>query len=71
MCDAALAIRHTCEHGDELAGFGWKMHDGRTFGDQEMNDAHNNLRLRTQFIKTPDNGGWTVRITGTPLDDKG
>jgi len=34
-----LSIRHTCEHGDGLARYGWSRHDGSSFGQQEIVDG--------------------------------
>ncbi|KAJ3042810.1 Processing alpha glucosidase I [Rhizophlyctis rosea] len=65
-------IRHTCEQGDELSGYAWQKHDGRTFGTQEIKDNLNNITIKTEFLKRSggDHGGdWVVRITGTPFAD--
>ncbi|MEQ2205618.1 hypothetical protein XENOCAPTIV_005897, partial [Xenoophorus captivus] len=56
--------RHTCEQGDHLQGYSWLMHDGLTFGVQEIRD--NDFTLTTEFVKRigGDHGGdWTWRIT--------
>lgn len=57
-------LRHTCEQGDRLQGYGWLMHDGLTFGVQEIRDG--DLTLTTEFVKRMggDHGGdWTWRVT--------
>lgn len=62
--DMDVNLRHTCEQGDRLQGYGWLMHDGLTFGVQEIRD--NDLTLTTEFVKRMggDHGGdWTWRIT--------
>lgn len=59
-----MNLRHTCEQGDRLQGYGWLMHDGLTFGVQEIRD--NDFTLTTEFVKRigGDHGGdWTWRIT--------
>lgn len=59
-----INLRHTCEQGDRLQGYGWLMHDGVTFGVQEIRD--NDFTLTTEFVKRMggDHGGdWTWRIT--------
>lgn len=59
-----MNLRHTCEQGDHLQGYGWLMHDGLTFGVQEIRD--NDFTLTTEFVKRigGDHGGdWTWRIT--------
>ncbi|KAI9360766.1 glycoside hydrolase [Zopfochytrium polystomum] len=63
-------FRHTCEHGDSFATYGWKRHDGRTFGSQTLVDPENNLVLKTDFLKHGEKGargGWTARISGESL----
>jgi len=62
--DLDVNLRHTCEQGDHLQGYGWLMHDGLTFGVQEIQD--NDFTLTTEFVKRTggDHGGdWTWRIT--------
>lgn len=62
--DRDLSLRHTCEQGDRLQGYGWLMHDGLTFGVQEVRDK--DFTLTTEFVKRMggDHGGdWTWRIT--------
>ncbi|TRY99540.1 hypothetical protein DNTS_020832 [Danionella cerebrum] len=57
-------LRHTCEQGDHLPGYGWVMHDGLSFGVQEIHDR--DFTLITEFVKRMggDHGGdWTWRIT--------
>lgn len=57
-------LRHTCEQGDRLQGYGWLMHDGLNFGVQEIRDK--DFTLTTEFVKRMggDHGGdWTWRIT--------
>ncbi|CAL8353603.1 unnamed protein product [Boreogadus saida] len=57
-------LRHTCEQGDGLQGYGWLMHDGLSFGVQEVRDK--DFTLTTEFVKRRggDHGGdWTWRIT--------
>ncbi|KAJ3162850.1 hypothetical protein HDU86_003825 [Geranomyces michiganensis] len=46
-------IRHTCEQGDNLSGYAWQKHDGRTFGSQEITDDQHRVAIRTDFLKTP------------------
>ncbi|XP_077575739.1 mannosyl-oligosaccharide glucosidase [Stigmatopora nigra] len=57
-------LRHTCEQGDHLQGYGWLMHDGMNFGVQEIREK--NFTLTTEFVKRVggDHGGdWTWRVT--------
>lgn len=51
--------------------YGWKRHDGRTFGEQEILDKFHGYKILTTFYKQPggEKGGhWTARISGEPLD---
>ncbi|KAM8878839.1 mannosyl-oligosaccharide glucosidase [Spinachia spinachia] len=64
FADMDVNLRHTCEQGDRLQGYGWLMHDGVTFGVQEIRD--NDFTLTTEFVKRMggDHGGdWTWRVT--------
>ncbi|KAI8589310.1 glycoside hydrolase [Geranomyces variabilis] len=66
-------IRHTCEQGDDLSGYAWQKHDGRTFGSQEIADNQHRVAIRTDFLKSAggEHGGdWTVRVSGRPLDSQ-
>lgn len=57
-------LRHTCEQGDRLQGYGWLMHDGLSFGVQEIHDS--DFTLTTEFVKRmggEHGGDWTWRIT--------
>ncbi|KAI1887518.1 hypothetical protein AGOR_G00191140 [Albula goreensis] len=62
--EADVSLRHTCEQGDRLQGYGWLMHDGLSFGVQEIRDG--DFILTTEFVKRKggEHGGdWTWRIT--------
>ncbi|RUS26055.1 glycoside hydrolase [Jimgerdemannia flammicorona] len=62
-------IRHACDQGDNLAGYGYHKHDGRSFAMQRIRDEHNNVVITTEFIKVPGGkhgGEWGVRIKGKP-----
>ena len=62
--DMDVNLRHTCEQGDRLQGYGWLMHDGINFGVQEIRDI--DFTLTTEFVKRMggDYGGdWTWRVT--------
>ncbi|KAM4673155.1 mannosyl-oligosaccharide glucosidase [Amazona ochrocephala] len=57
-------LRHTCEESDGLSRYGWLMHDGESFGVQEIRDGA--LVLRTEFLKRPGGqhgGDWSWRVT--------
>ncbi|XP_039607741.1 mannosyl-oligosaccharide glucosidase [Polypterus senegalus] len=59
-----INLRHNCEQGDHLPSYGWLMHDGTSFGIQEIRDV--DFTLTTEFVKRAggDHGGdWTWRIT--------
>ncbi|XP_037118450.1 mannosyl-oligosaccharide glucosidase [Syngnathus acus] len=62
-----VKLRHTCEQDDRLKSYGWLMHDGLTFGVQEIQD--NNVVLTTEFVKRAGGshgGDWTWRVTAKP-----
>lgn len=57
-------LRHTCEQSGGPSRYGWVMHDGESFGVQEIKDG--GLLLKTEFVKRPggEHGGdWSWRIT--------
>ncbi|EGG02629.1 family 63 glycoside hydrolase [Melampsora larici-populina 98AG31] len=63
--------RHACEQGDDLAGYGWKTHDGRTSGQHYVNDVLNNVRIESELLKVEGGahgGSWGVRIRGERLN---
>ena len=60
--------RHTCEIQDELASYGWIMHDGRTFGHEILVDPHSNMHLEARFYKLDDNNDWSVHFKGHKLN---
>lgn len=68
-----LEIRHACDQGDGIEGYGYKKHDGREYASQEINDTPSNVHITTEFIKVPGSkgGDWGVRIRGTPIFNSG
>ncbi|KAI8372558.1 glycoside hydrolase [Choanephora cucurbitarum] len=67
-------IRHACDQGDQLEGYGYQKHDGRDYASQQINDPQSNVKLSTEFIKVPggeQGGDWGVRISGTLLQNFG
>ncbi|KAJ8407547.1 hypothetical protein AAFF_G00274040 [Aldrovandia affinis] len=62
--DLDVSLRHTCEQGDRLQSYGWLMHDGLSFGVQEIRDS--DFTLTTEFVKRmggEHGGDWTWRVT--------
>lgn len=58
-------LRHWCEQGDQLPGYGWERHDAADFGVQAIRD-HDGMKLRTSFVKKmggEHGGDWTARVT--------
>lgn len=52
-----------------IRAFSWHRHDGRGFGDQAIDDARANLRVRSRFLahsELPD--AWVLRVSGSVLD---
>ncbi|KAI8971466.1 glycoside hydrolase [Mycotypha africana] len=61
-------IRHACDQGDGIEGYGYYKHDGRDFASQNINDKPSNIRLKTEFLNIPG-GDWGVRIRGIPYNE--
>ncbi|KAG1469294.1 hypothetical protein G6F56_003335 [Rhizopus delemar] len=64
-------IRHACDQGDGIEGYGYHQHDGREFASQVINDTLSNIEIHTDFIKVPEGkhgGDWGVRISGKPVN---
>ncbi|CDK28708.1 unnamed protein product [Kuraishia capsulata CBS 1993] len=59
-------IKHFCDQGDDLAGFGWLKYDPRQGGIQRIEDNESHITLTSEFVKTKD-GNWALRIKGTPF----
>ncbi|XP_071123480.1 mannosyl-oligosaccharide glucosidase-like [Mytilus edulis] len=65
------SLRHWCMPNDNVVRYGWKKHDGKNFGIQEIVDT--NFILTTSFIKrhSKDSGGdWSWRISVMPIAGK-
>ncbi|EIE76170.1 hypothetical protein RO3G_00874 [Rhizopus delemar RA 99-880] len=66
-------IRHACDQGDGIEGYGYHKHDGREFASQVIHDTPSNIKLSTEFIKIPEGkhgGDWGVRIRGVPINNE-
>ena len=72
-------MRHECSQSDDII-YEWywfyiyyrSMHDGRTFGSQNIKDNLLNLDMKTEFVKVTggSNGGnWVLRVSGTANSD--
>ncbi|ETW01470.1 hypothetical protein, variant 1 [Aphanomyces invadans] len=67
------SLRHECLESDRLEQYGWREHDGRTYGRQSIRDQHNNLLLDTTFLKPPTSPttfatrSWAARIATSQL----
>ncbi|ESN90459.1 hypothetical protein HELRODRAFT_70793 [Helobdella robusta] len=60
-------IRHWCNQGDGLQGYGWKSHDGIGYGRHEVVD--NQFIVKTDFVTKPGGahgGDWTANIKIIP-----
>lgn len=67
-----IDFRHTCEQGENMAGYGWEEYDVRDGGRQIIHDSDNKVDITTEFVKFPGGhhgGSWGVRVRGTPRDD--
>ncbi|KAK0416022.1 hypothetical protein QR680_012253 [Steinernema hermaphroditum] len=61
-------IRHWCDQGHQLNGYGWDAHDGRTFGKQTINDGLG-INLQTDWINHEHT--WTARIRSSDVPVQG
>ncbi|KAA8909446.1 hypothetical protein TRICI_004513 [Trichomonascus ciferrii] len=60
-------LRHSCEQGDVMDGYGWLSYDPRLGGTEVMRDVDNHVDITTDFVKTADDGkNWAVRVKGKP-----
>jgi mannosyl-oligosaccharide glucosidase len=64
-------LRHTCEQGEDMHGYGWDEYDARTGGRQTIHDKGNKIDLTIDFVKVPGpaGGSWAARVQGTPMKD--
>lgn len=49
-----------------MKGYGWTIYDPRIGGSQVIHDQELQIDLTTEFVKSEDGQGWSVRVTGTP-----
>ncbi|GLC49260.1 hypothetical protein PLESTB_000199900 [Pleodorina starrii] len=60
-----MRARHEAKQGDGLTTYGWKRHDGRTYGTQELVDGEYNITLSMLKSFGPESGpggDWSVRL---------
>ncbi|KXZ47267.1 hypothetical protein GPECTOR_36g12 [Gonium pectorale] len=68
-----MRARHEASQGDGLSSYGWKRHDGRTYGTQELVDGEYNIslsmvgaahpsRLKSFGPESGPGGDWSVRL---------
>ncbi|KAK9455596.1 glycoside hydrolase [Dipodascopsis uninucleata] len=69
-------IRHSCEQGDEMDGYGWTEFDPRVGGRQVMHDVANKVDIYTELVKNPSwasgndsSPEWVLRVRGVPRSD--
>ncbi|CAE5958617.1 unnamed protein product [Arabidopsis arenosa] len=65
MKDGKQVMRHFCENSADLKSFGWREHNGRDFGRQELFEQ--DVVLETSFVKSKEGslgygGDWSIRI---------
>ncbi|CAL9216405.1 unnamed protein product [Arabidopsis halleri] len=74
MKDGKQVMRHFCENSVDLKSFGWREHNGRDFGRQELFEQ--DMVLETSFVKSKEGslgygGDWSIRINvQNRLDDE-
>ncbi|KAJ3278669.1 Processing alpha glucosidase I [Borealophlyctis nickersoniae] len=64
--DLPSKIRHECRDEDDMAGYTWLKHDGRSFGQQIVRDQRLNVDLETFYLANAaeEGNGWSARIVG-------
>ncbi|CCG85125.1 putative mannosyl-oligosaccharide glucosidase, partial [Taphrina deformans PYCC 5710] len=64
-------IRHACEQGDDMGGYGWEQYDARLGGKHVVRDKKMGLDLTTNLVKLPELGSdqWVLRVKGQPRAD--
>ena len=62
-------LRHTCEQGGDMQGYGWDEYDARNGGRQTIHDKGNKIDLTIDFVKAPgpNGGSWAARVQGKPM----
>ncbi|KAJ8476372.1 hypothetical protein OPV22_020099 [Ensete ventricosum] len=63
--DGQFFLRHICQDSDDLSTYGWRDHNGRDYGRQEIVD--HGLSFMTSFLKEKREGSgyggdWAVRL---------
>lgn len=59
-------IRHACDTGDDMKGYGWERYDPRAGGTQVFHDTEQHLELTTEFVKNKEGNAWAIRVKGVP-----
>lgn len=64
-------MRHSCELDDHV-NFGWKEHNGRSFGYEVITDKFHHSRISISYLKAQSPSfasreAWTVKINAKPL----
>jgi mannosyl-oligosaccharide glucosidase len=62
-----FVIRHNCDQNDPSIVYGWKRHDGKEFGEQDIIDK--DVKLKSYFMKTANNS-WTARVSVSQANAK-
>ena len=67
-------MRHSCELDDHV-NFGWKEHDGRSFGLEVITDKFHQTQLKISYFKVQSPSfasreAWNVKISTKPLKNK-
>lgn len=61
------SVRHVCDQGHEMKGYGWEQYDPRKGGRQVFHDQkEQKIELTTKFVKTSDGKSWAIRVKGVP-----
>ena len=65
-------LRHSCEQGDDIGGYGWEQYDARKGGRHIVRDIKMGIDIETYMVKIPGGtkgGHWALRVKGTPREN--
>lgn len=66
-----MRARHEASQGDGFATYGWKRHDGRLYGIQELVDGEYNITLSMVSLKASPKPSYVLSVTPiTPYSDQ-
>jgi Glycosyl hydrolase family 63 C-terminal domain/Glycosyl hydrolase family 63 N-terminal domain len=49
----SMTLHHDCDERDKLRRYGWRKHNGRSFGQHEILDSKSKVNITTEFVQIP------------------